>query len=511
MKIKKLLSLGLLAGALTMTACGGGGGSEPTQDLSGKYDLLVWVGESAVDLTKKQIANFVTANPTIQITANVVGVSESESATKVLQDIDAGADLYCFAQDQFARLVQGSALAKLGKKKTEAVKKENDAGSVGAVTSGSDLFAYPLTSDNGYFMYYDKSVITNPAHLEDLDLLIADCKAAGKNISFEFETSGWYLASWFFGAGCTSTWTANNKGKFTSVKDDFNSDKGILAAKAAQKLVQSGIHVSSHDVADFGAATPSAVVVDGAWDYNAAVKALGDNLGAAPLPTVKVDGKSFHLGSFSGNKLLGVKPNTDAKKLAVCHELAAYLTGEACQVERFNEIAFGPSNLKAQQLPAVQANPALKALAAQNAYGVPQGQIHGSWWDIATALGASIKAAKTEADLRTALKVYDDAVKACVVAKEAAWGIIGVGGNWSDNIALTKQDDGTFAGTQALAVGDEFKVRDGTDWDSFKALTLTLCDGIVSLGAGENLKCEVAGSYRFVVDGEAQTLVITKA
>ena len=84
--------------------------------------------------------------------------------------------------------------------------------------------------------------------------------------------------------------------------------------------------------------------------------------------------------------------------------------------------------------------------------------------------------------------------------------------DWKENIALTKQDDGTFAGNLELAAGDEFKVRDGSDWDSFKTLTLTLCEGISQpKGSGENLKCEVAGTYHFVVDGDAQTLVITKA
>ena len=41
----------------------------------------------------------------------VWGIAEEN----LLIDIDAGADIYSFAQDQFARLVEGGALAKLGK------------------------------------------------------------------------------------------------------------------------------------------------------------------------------------------------------------------------------------------------------------------------------------------------------------------------------------------------------------------------------------------------------------
>ena len=45
---------------------------------------------------------------------------------------------------------------------------ENDAGSVAAATLGDVMYAYPLTSDNGYFLYYDKSVVTDPNTLETI-------------------------------------------------------------------------------------------------------------------------------------------------------------------------------------------------------------------------------------------------------------------------------------------------------------------------------------------------------
>ena len=53
---------------------------------------------------------------------------------------------------------------------------------------------------------------------------------------------------------------------------------------------------------------------------------LGDNLGVADLPSFTVDGTSYHLGSYAGFKLLGVRPTTDAKRAAVLQQLALYLT-----------------------------------------------------------------------------------------------------------------------------------------------------------------------------------------
>jgi arabinogalactan oligomer/maltooligosaccharide transport system substrate-binding protein len=129
-------------------------------ELAGEYDITVWVAENAVELTKKQIEDFNSTNTDgIKFNATVEAVSEADAATQMITDVEAGGDIYCFAQDQFARLVQAGALDALGKKASETVIANNDAGTVAAATSGEQLYAYPLTADNGYFMYYDKSVI----------------------------------------------------------------------------------------------------------------------------------------------------------------------------------------------------------------------------------------------------------------------------------------------------------------------------------------------------------------
>ena len=121
--------------------------------LAGTYDITVWVGEAAVDLTKKQIEDFNNSNELgIKFNAIVNGVSEATSADQMLVDVSVGADIYCFAQDQFARLVQGGALAELDAEAAKEVKAANDPGVVAAATTGDKMYAYHLTSDNGYFM-----------------------------------------------------------------------------------------------------------------------------------------------------------------------------------------------------------------------------------------------------------------------------------------------------------------------------------------------------------------------
>ena len=106
-----------------------------------------------------------------------------------------------------------------------------------------------MTSDNGYFMIYDSSVI--PAeHVDSLEDIIADCEAAGRGFSMELETSAWYNVAFFFATGCHSNWTMSADGKsFESVDDDFNSDNGVIALKGMKKLLNSTAYKSSSSAA----------------------------------------------------------------------------------------------------------------------------------------------------------------------------------------------------------------------------------------------------------------------
>ena len=486
--MKKFLAL-ILTLALVVSSCV----VASAESLAGTYDVTIWVAEKAVDLTKQQIADFNASNELgIVFNATVEPVSEADAATQMITDVEAGGDIFCFAQDQFARLVQAGALASLGEGAAAFVRENNDAGTVAAATSGETVYAYPLTADNGYFMYYDKSVIPDE-DVDSLEKLIADCEAAQKYFAFEMQSSAWYLASFFFATGCVSDWVTDDDGAFIEVHDTFNSPEGLIAVKGMEKLVKSDFHLSSSSGSEFS--SNAAIVVTGTWDYETVKGILGDNMGVTDLPSFEVDGKEYHLGSFNGCKLLGVKPQVDAYKLAALHQLARYLTGEKGQMERFEALSWGPSNLVAQASDAVQANPGLAALIAQSPYSVPQGQIHGSWWDIAKVIGDDVKNAEDEAGLQQALDNYYDKIASLFTLSDEVkfgWTVIGAvnGTMWDNDFAMTKGDDGVWKSNDAfeMEAGTEFKVRQGLSWDNnFPA---------------DNFKVEEAGTY-YVLFNEA--------
>ena len=472
--MKKIIALLLaLVMMMSLVACGPKEPTEPgeqTGDLAGTYDVKVWVAENIVDLTKTQIDNFNKENTMgIKINATVEPMGEGDAASNMTTDVEAGADIFCFAQDQTARLIQAGALAKLGDSAKKLVNESHDKASITAVTAGDALYGYPLTSDNGYFLYYDKSVISDE-DAKSLEAIIAACEAAGKNFSFELENS-WYIVSFFFATGCVSEWQMDEAGaKFVSVNDNFNSDLGKIAAEGMKKLVTSKCYVNSSATTDFTAAIPSAAVVSGTWNFENAKGLLGDNLGIAELPSFEVNGKSYHLGSYNGCKLMGVKPQSDAKRAAALNQLAQYLTGEKCQLERFESKGWGPSNLAAQKAEAVMAAPHLQALMAQNNYSRPQGQIHGSWWDIAKVIASSLKEGMA---IDTALANYQASMEALFEMSDDvlnAWTVIGTIGEsgWNIDLAMTEQADGTWKSSEAYDIGDadEFKVRQGKSWSN---------------------------------------------
>ena len=376
----------------------------------GTGEVKVWVADNVVDFTNEQIAKFQEAHPEMSgYTFTVEAVGEGDAAGNMITDVEAGADIYAFAQDQIARLVTAGALEVVEDSNAEVVKSENDAGAVAAATVGGTLYAYPLTSDNGYFLYYDKSVITDPSTLEGI---IADCEAAGKNFYFELN-SGWYQTAFFFGTGAELTYDTDDQGNFTKCNSTYASDKGVVALKemlelASSKSFQNGSAVSN--------ATNCAAIVDGTWDAQAAKDMFGDNYACAKLPTFEgADGKTYQMSGFGGFKLLGVKPQEDDMKLAVCDALAAYLSGEEVQQARYDAVGWGPSNLKAQQSDAVKADEALSALADQLQYTIPQGQYPGDYWSLATSLGDSIISGevKADADDATLTQVLTDFQTTC--------------------------------------------------------------------------------------------------
>ena len=468
--------------------------------LAGDYgEITLWVsdtvledGNSVVAVTEQQIAEFQKLYPNIKFTFQVDGVGEGSAASQVLTDVASAPDIYCFAQDQLARLVQAKALVPVAETIVAGIKDSNAISSVNAASVAGTLYAYPLTADNGIYMYYNKSVFTEE-DVKDLATLVSVAEAKGGKIRWNLEDA-WINAGFFFGAGCVSSWTMDTEGEWTGKEDTYNSDLGVIAMKGMQILAKSSAYDS-----DANKFTDAVAIVTGTWNSKAAADHFGENLAATKLPTYTVDGNSYQIGSYFGCKLMGIKPQSGdnaAKKTVVLQLLAQFLSNKDNQLARFNTFGWGPSNLEAQATDAVKNDPSLNAFNLQSQFATPQGNIHGSWWDIAKLLGSDAKNANSDDELRTALKTYEDAINALLEMTEEqknAWGVIGgiCGTNWDTDFPMTEQADGTFmSAALELKAGESLKVRQGGSWD----VNYGASEGQAATSDG-NLLVEADGTY----------------
>lgn len=418
-KIIRSVSVVLLfsVAVFLFSACNGGGGEESKAQGNIKKTLIrVWAPEEVVKITQTAVNDWLKGDGkeySQKFTVTVSAMSEDNAATQMLTDVDAGADVYGFAQDQLARLVAAGALSPVGGDFLIKVKNENDAGSVNAATLDEKTYAYPETADNGYFMYYDKSVVTNT---ESLESVLEDCAKANKKFYMNLQ-SGWYNISFFFGTGAEISYETDKEGKITQSNSNLATDNGLTALKAMIAFSSHQAYSQSENAAPkFNpVGGDAAVLVSGVWDSATVSGFLGDNFATAKLPQFTVDGKTYQMGSFGGYKLIGVKPQKDSDKLLFCHQLASFLTGEEMQSIRFKEKGWGPSNLKVQNSDEVKGNAALAALSAQLEHAIPQGQYPNEYWNIMEAFGTDLNSGKynkyDDEQLRQVLKDLENDLK----------------------------------------------------------------------------------------------------
>ena len=416
--MKKLVALMLTATmAFSLAACGGSdsqgnagndAGSSaapaasseaaPAPEPAEKQDvaLTMWGAEEdqamlqgMIDTFKAEYADY--ANFDIQLGVQ----SESTAKDTVLADVEAAADVYAFASDQIVDLVNAGALLDLDSmdaalqsyagKSIADVKAANNAGSVDAATWNNTFYAFPMSADNGYFLYYDSSVIT-PEQAGNWDTLLAAADAAGKKVGMTL-ASGWYNASFFYGAGFT---TGRNDDGSTAM--DWNGTADVTGVQVVQSMLDIAgnsafLAIADGDISNQIASGTLAAVVSGTWDATAAQDAFGDGYAATKLPTYTCGDKQIQQGSVAGFKMVAV--NAYSKNAGWATLLAEWITNEENQTIRFNEREIGPSNNNAAASDAVKSNKAIAALGEQSAYGVVQ-LVGGKYWDPSATFGENI-------------------------------------------------------------------------------------------------------------------------
>ena len=349
--------------------------------------LKVWGSQEDQELLGVLVENFKAANPdtTWDISLGVVG--EPDAKARYLEDPAAAADVFAFSNDQLLDLVNADALYEVTRN-LDAIVAANSAGSIESATLDGVLYGYPMTADNGYFLYYDKSVLSEE-DVQTLDSILAKANEASKKVFMDV-SNGWYIASFFLGAGCTLGLDEN--GKQTC---DFNNEAGVAAGEAIRAFTADPAFLTGDDsVLTGGMGDTICAGVSGTWNAAAIQEKLGENYAACKLPTFTLNGEQVQMSSFIGTKLIGV--NTQTAHPVEAMMLAEFLTNEEAQQLRFEMREIGPSNSNVAASEEVQANIALAALAEQSQYGVSQKYVLGNFWTPSEAFGLAMENQSTD-------------------------------------------------------------------------------------------------------------------
>ena len=226
----KKISLLVIAALVTAMLAGCGSGSSIEGGSSAeKKNITVWMPDKVAELTQTKVNEWLNgqADWKDKFTVTVTAMGEDDTANQLLTDVEAAADVYGFTQDSLSRLVAAGGLSKVSGMFKDHVTANNDSASVNAVTLNGEVYAYPETSDNGFFLYYDKSVVTDTS---TLDGVISQCAAKGKNFYMDIQ-NGWYDVSFFFATGADCSYEYNAEGQLVGCTCDFNSDKGLKMKK----------------------------------------------------------------------------------------------------------------------------------------------------------------------------------------------------------------------------------------------------------------------------------------
>ena len=350
---------------------------------SGDVSLRVWGSEEDSELINQIISSFVSEYSS-QVNFNITFEPHSESSAKddILGDVLNAPDVFTFADDQLLALIASGVLKKVPN--DSEIAGRNLAAASEAASFNGTLYAYPLTADNGYFLFYNSKYLTEE-DVQTLDGILEVASREGKKFFMEMN-SGWYMYSFFGNTDMEIGLNDDGISTYCNWNAKYTNIKGVDVAQAMADIGKNpGFINAGNDDFGIGAANGSIIAgVSGIWDENEIKDAWGDGYAATKLPTYTVAGQQLQMSSYAGYKLVGV--NSRSENAAWANKFADWMTNEQNQALRFSMRGQGPSNTAASSTGEVAQSKGLQALQKQAEYASLQ-RVGGTFWDPATNLG----------------------------------------------------------------------------------------------------------------------------
>ena len=390
MKKRRLLFALSLALLVLLSACGGKQPAPEPESATKRETvaLTVWGAEEDEALLREIFASFqarYAGEADFQFTYQPQ--SESNCKDVLLGDLEKGADVFAFADDQVAALAAAGGLDPIGD--PAAVRGASLSAAVDAASVEGTLYAYPLTADNGYFLYYNKAYFTQE-DIQSLERMLEAAAQAEKLVAMDW-SSAWYVYAFFGNTGLEVGLNPDGLTNYCTWNGTDGPIRGVDVAQSMLDIAASPAFASMTDTQFMDGVRDGTVVagISGVWNAVAVEEVWGLDYGAAKLPSYSCRGQQVQMASFSGCKLIGVNAYSSHPEWAA--RLAEWITSEENQRLRFQMRGQGPANANAAASPEVQASPAIAALLAQSEFSQLQ-RVGGKFWDPVAAFAGNMAA-----------------------------------------------------------------------------------------------------------------------
>lgn len=392
--MKKLFALSAATLAvLGLASCGG----QKEQDIE-KTKINVWATAAEEEVIKAIVDDY-NATHENDFEYEFTPIAEGDCGTTLANDptVNGAPALFLCADDHIPTLQSRNIVAEIkGARKEKVVKSTSKVAVLGA-TLDDKLYGYPVTSDNGYFLWYDNSKL-GAEDVSSLEALLAKCKSLGKSFLMDVP-NGWYANSFIMSpqaCGVESLqWKKDANGSII-YDSSWDNEVGVKVSSYIASLLtpyyaDSTLKIGSNDVISAGFKDGTMIAaVSGTWMEKDLKTAIGNNLSACKLPTYKVDGKTYQMASFTGSKIFCINKTRPVEEQKTAAALAELLTSKEGQLVRFEKRAALPCNLEAAKDPRYTEHVSIgaKALLEQNAFACVQSKTaEARYWDIGKAIG----------------------------------------------------------------------------------------------------------------------------
>ncbi len=383
--MKKYLSTVLAVALFASMTAGCSQNEEPEEEFQNVH-LTIASDIAPEDILTEQIAKFQ------QINSSKVNLSytiKDQSSDDIVKAPRQASDIFNIANDQVDELYQSGTLLEITENKDSVIASVGGESTTAAQTVMRDgkLYGYPLSSGNGYFLYYNKAYLSEK-DVTSLDKIMEIAAKNDKKFTMDF-SSGWYLFSFFKGAGLNLEYNeekAANLCNWNAVNTDHT---GVAVTQALLDISGNPgfLYLPNGEFVEHAAADEVIAGVSGQWHAEELSNAWGDHYAAAKLPTYTLDGEQIQMASFTGYRIVAINAYTENAVWAT--RLAEYLTNEETQLKRFESIGQCPANVSAANSDEVKASPAVAATAEQAPYAYIQ-HVADPFWDASAQFGLTI-------------------------------------------------------------------------------------------------------------------------